>query len=184
MSDDTSQSPSPHAPLAQTPAPDSRPPSGVHLFLTINGEPREVLVPPHRTLLEVLRDDLKLKGTKEGCAIGVCGACTVLADGKPIAACLALAVQYEGRSIQTVEGLAQGEALHPVQQAFADGFAFQCGFCTAGFIMATAALLAEQPEADEEQIKDYLLGNFCRCGNYVEILRAVRAAQAALRGGA
>jgi aerobic-type carbon monoxide dehydrogenase small subunit (CoxS/CutS family) len=146
----------------------------------VNDETHDLLIPPNRTLLELLRDDLKLKGTKEGCSIGVCGACTVLADGMPIAACLALAVRYAGASIQTVEGLAQGEVLHPVQQAFADHFAFQCGFCTAGFIMSATALLQEQPHADEDEIKEYLLGNFCRCGNYVEILHAVQAAQRAL----
>lgn len=151
--------------------------------LAVNGAPCEVLVPATRTLLELLRRDLKLTGSKEGCLIGICGACTVLVDGRPIAACLAFAVQYDGAEVLTVEGLAREDELDVVQQAFVERSAFQCGYCTAGMIMSVKALLDEQPDADDEQIKEYLLGNFCRCGNYVEILEAVRAAQARSRPG-
>ena len=150
------------------------------LTLRVNGQAAEVLVAPNRTLLDVLRTELKLTGSKEGCLIGICGACTVLADGRPIASCLALAAQYEDAEILTIEGLARGDELDPVQQAFVDHSAFQCGYCTAGFIMAVKGLLAINPAADDEEIREYLLGNFCRCGNYVEIMQAVRAAQRAV----
>ena len=151
--------------------------------LTVNGAPCEARVPTTRTLLDLLRRDLQLTGSKEGCLIGICGACTVLVDGRPIAACLGLAVQYDGAEVSTIEGLAGDDELDVVQQAFVERSAFQCGYCTAGMIMSVKALLAEQPDADDEQIREYLLGNFCRCGNYVEILEAVRAAQTRARPG-
>jgi aerobic-type carbon monoxide dehydrogenase small subunit (CoxS/CutS family) len=127
-----------------------------------------------RTLLEVLRDDLGLVGAKEGCGIGMCGACTVLVDGQPISGCLMLAAQAAGREIVTIEGLAQDGKLHPVQQAFIDNAAFQCAYCTPGFVLSAVALLAENPHPTAEEIRDYLTGNLCRCGSYPNILKAVQ----------
>lgn len=145
------------------------------ITLTINGNAYTVDVPVERTLLDVLRDDLGLVGAREGCGIGMCGACTVLIDGWAISSCLTLAVQAQGKTITTVEGLAQGETLHPVQQAYIDYAAFQCAYCTPGFILSTIALLDEHPDADDETVKAYLAGNLCRCGSYSNILAAVRA---------
>jgi carbon-monoxide dehydrogenase small subunit len=132
-------------------------------------------VSPDRTLLEVLRDDLALGSVREACGIGMCGACTVLVDGRAISSCLMLAVQAEGKAVITVEGLTSGERLHPVQQAYIDHAAFQCAYCTPGFILSTIALLEEHPNPDDETIREYLAGNLCRCGSYENILRAVRA---------
>ena len=145
-------------------------------ILKINGREREVAAET-RTLLAVLRDDLSLVGAKEGCGIGLCGACTVLVDGQPISSCLMLAVQATGRAITTVEGLAPKGELHPVQQAFIDHAAFQCAYCTPGFVLSAIALLADNPSPSEEEIRDYLAGNLCRCGSYRNILRAVVAAE-------
>ena len=141
---------------------------------TINGVRQEVQVGANRTLLEFLRDDLKLKGTVEGCSVGVCGSCTVLIDGKPVSSCLTLASNIEDKQITTIEGLAHNGELDPVQQAFLKHQAFQCGFCTTGMIMAVKGLLNAHPHPTEEQARDYLSGNLCRCGTYKEVLAAVR----------
>lgn len=145
------------------------------MILNVNGSRHEVQEGT-RTLLEVLRDDLGLVGTKEGCGVGMCGACTVLVDGRPISGCLILAEQVVGKEILTVEGLEKNGKLHPIQQAFIDERAFQCAYCTPGFILSTAALLNESPNPNEDEIREYLSGNLCRCGSYQNILRAVAAA--------
>ena len=142
------------------------------MILNINGREYEVDGEP-RLLLETLRDDLGLAGAKEGCGVGMCGACTVLVDGVPMSACLLLTSQVEGRRLLTIEGLMDGEALHPVQKAFLDEGAFQCGYCTPGFILSAAALLQEDLAAGEAEIREYLAGNLCRCGSYGNILKAV-----------
>ena len=139
----------------------------------VNGRERELSVKSNQTLLEVLRDDLRLKGTREGCSVGVCGSCTVLVDGKPVSSCLMLASNAEGKEVLTIEGLARDGKLDPVQQAFLDHQAFQCGFCTPGMIMAVKGLLNENPKPDEAEVRDYLSGNICRCGTYVEVMAAV-----------
>lgn len=141
---------------------------------TINGVRQEVQVGANRTLLEFLRDDLKLKGTVEGCSVGVCGSCTVLIDGKPVSSCLTLASNIEDKQVTTIEGLSHNGELDPVQQAFLKHQAFQCGFCTTGMIMAVKGLLNAHPHPTEEQARDYLSGNLCRCGTYKEVLAAVR----------
>ena len=140
----------------------------------INGRREEIAVNPHQTLLEFLRDDLKLKGAVEGCSVGVCGSCTVLIDGKPVSSCLTLAGNIEGKSLTTIEGLSQNGELDPVQQAFLNNQAFQCGFCTTGMIMAVKGLLHAHPHPSEAQARDYLSGNLCRCGTYKEVLAAVK----------
>jgi aerobic-type carbon monoxide dehydrogenase small subunit (CoxS/CutS family) len=145
------------------------------MILKVNGNNYEVRAET-RTLLEVLRDDLSLVGAKEGCGVGMCGACTVLIEGVPISGCLMLAAQAADREILTIEGLASGGQLHPVQQAFIDEGAFQCAYCTPGFILSTVALLKENPEPSEEEISEYLSGNLCRCGSYRNIVKAVRRA--------
>ena len=142
------------------------------MILNVNGSRHEVQEGT-RTLLEVLRDDLGLVGTKEGCGVGMCGACTVLVDGKPVSGCFILAEQVAGKEILTVEGLAKDGKLHPVQQAFIDERAFQCAYCTPGFILSTVALLNENPNPSEDEIREYLSGNLCRCGSYQNILKAV-----------
>jgi len=145
----------------------------VAIVTTINDQRQEFQVDGHRTLLEILRDDLKLKGTVEGCSVGVCGSCTVLIDGKPVSSCLILASNIEGRAVTTIEGLAQNGELDPVQQTFLKHQAFQCGFCTTGMIMAVKGLLNAYRHPTEEQARDYLSGNLCRCGTYKEVLAAV-----------
>jgi len=145
------------------------------MILNVNGNKHEVQAGT-RTLLEVLRDDLGLVGTKEGCGVGMCGACTVLVDGKPISGCLILAEQIAGKEIFTVEGLARNGKLHPIQQAFIDERAFQCAYCTPGFILTTVALLNENPNPGDDEIREYLSGNLCRCGSYRNILLAVKRA--------
>jgi len=145
------------------------------MILKVNGNRHEVQEGT-RTLLEVLRDDLGLVGTKEGCGIGMCGACTVLVDGKPVSGCLTLAVQVADKEIVTVEGLAKDGKLHPIQQAFIDERAFQCAYCTPGFILSTMALLEENPNPSDDEIREYLAGNLCRCGSYQNIIKAVSAA--------
>jgi carbon-monoxide dehydrogenase small subunit len=142
----------------------------------VNGVPAEVLTEPHRPLLEVLRDTLEMTGTKEGCGTGDCGACTVLLDGKPVNSCLVLAPEAEGRKVTTVEGLAQGGRLHPVQRAFVDNGGLQCGICTPGFLLAAKDLLAKNPDPTEEEIRFGLAGNLCRCTGYDKIVRSVEAA--------
>jgi aerobic-type carbon monoxide dehydrogenase small subunit (CoxS/CutS family) len=140
---------------------------------TINGQLQEAQVNSNQTLLEFLRDDLKLKGAVEGCSVGVCGSCTVLIDGKPVSSCLTLASNIEGHEVTTIEGLSQNGELDPVQQAFLKHQAFQCGYCTTGMIMAVKGLFNAQPHPTEEQARDYLSGNLCRCGTYKEVLAAV-----------
>ena len=153
----------------------------VRVALNVNGESREALVPVHKTLLEVLREDLALTGTKHGCELGECGTCTVLVDGEPTLSCLALPVEIEGRRITTVEGMAEGGRLHPLQQAFAELGAAQCGYCTPGILLTATALLAERPSPTRHEIKEALAGNLCRCTGYTKILDAVELA--ALRMG-
>lgn len=143
--------------------------------LNVNGKDYEVQA-EIRTILQVLRDDLGLGGTKEGCGVGMCGACTVLVDGKPISGCLTLAAQVADKEILTVEGLTKDGELHPVQQAFIEERAFQCAYCTPGFILTTVALLNENQDPSDEEIREYLSGNLCRCGSYQNIVSAVKRA--------
>jgi carbon-monoxide dehydrogenase small subunit len=156
-------------------------PSAITVRFRVNGKGRTVQVPPYRLLLDCLRNDLGLTGTKEGCAVGVCGACTVLLDGKMVSSCLLLAAMADGAEITTVEGLARDGRLHPVQQAFVDCGGFQCGICTPGQVVAAKALLDENPAPGEEDIKDWMLGNLCRCTGYYQIVDSVQQA-AAMRG--
>jgi aerobic-type carbon monoxide dehydrogenase small subunit (CoxS/CutS family) len=142
----------------------------------INGEPCEVAFLPNRTLLEVLREDLGLTGTKHGCELGECGTCTVLVDGVPVLSCLALAVTQRGRRIDTVEGMATGATLHPLQEAFAELGAAQCGYCTPGFLLTAQALLAADPSPSRDRIREALSGNLCRCTGYLKIYEAVELA--------
>ncbi|HLB38701.1 MAG TPA: (2Fe-2S)-binding protein [Gemmatimonadales bacterium] len=153
-----------------------------HIALEVNGERTEAAFAPHKTLLEVLREDLGLTGTKHGCELGECGTCTVLLDGEPVLSCLVLGLACEGRSVKTVEGMARGPELHPLQRAFADLGAAQCGYCTPGFLLAAEALLAEHPRPTRQQIKDALAGNLCRCTGYLKIYQAVELAAAWMRG--
>lgn len=146
------------------------------LKITVNNRPYRLSVPPHRTLLEIIREDLGLTGTKEGCGLGECGACTVLMDGKAVNSCLVLAAEADGKEITTVEGLADGDRLHPIQQAFVDHGGLQCGFCTPGMIMSAKALLDENPHPTEEEIKQAISGNLCRCTGYTKIIESIRAA--------
>ena len=150
--------------------------SKMRLALRVNGEDHEILVAIHKTLLEVLRGDLDLTGTKHGCELGECGACTVLLDGEPVLACLVLPAECQGRAIITVEGLAEGGRLHPLQQAFADLGAAQCGYCPPGFLLASQALLAEKLSATRREIAEALAGNLCRCTGYLNIVKAVQHA--------
>jgi carbon-monoxide dehydrogenase small subunit len=153
--------------------------------ITVNGETYVLeQVPVNRTLLQLIREDLGLTGTKEGCGEGDCGACTVLLDGKPVNSCLVLAVEADGREVVTVEGLARGGKLHPLQQAFIDEGAVQCGFCTPGMLMAAKGLLDENPHPTEAEIRQGIAGNLCRCTGYVRIVRAIqKAAEAMARAG-
>ena len=146
--------------------------------LRVNGEIYDLLTYPHRTLLEVLREDLELTGAKESCGEGACGSCTVLLDGLPVRSCLLLALEAEGRSITTIEGLAKGGELHPIQKAFVEHHAIQCGICTPGMILTAKALLDATPEPTEEEIRLALSGNICRCTGYAKIVEAVKAASA------
>ena len=146
------------------------------ITLTVNGVQHELEVPARRLLVDCLRYDLGLTGTKEGCSVGVCGACTVLVDGNMTASCLTLAVAADGAEITTIEGLAQDGRLHPVQQAFVDYGGFQCGICTPGQVMAAKALLDVNPSPTEEEIKEWMMGNLCRCTGYYKILESIVAA--------
>jgi len=141
--------------------------------LRVNGVAREVAVEPHHILLDVLRREFDLIGPREGCGIGMCGACTVLVDGVPLSSCLMLAALAAGKELVTIEGLSTGTELHPIQQAYLDHNAFQCSYCTPGFILATKALLDENPSPTPGEVREYLSGNLCRCGSYVKILEAV-----------
>ena len=156
-------------------------PDRVHLKLRVNGEEQAVSFAPYKTLLEVLREDLNLTGTKHGCELGECGACAVLVDGEPLLSCLELAVQCEGRDIRTIEGLAQGTELHPLQAAFADHGGSQCGYCTSGMVMTAKALLDREPAPSRERIKEALSGNLCRCTGYQQIWESVEEAARTMR---
>ena len=152
-----------------------------HVSTIINGEPVEYLCEPQQTLLDVLRDELNLTGSKEGCSSGDCGACTVIVDGNIVCSCLMLGAEAESRKIETIEGIAEGEKLHPVQQKFLEHAALQCGFCTPGFIVAAKALLDQNLNPTEEEARYWLAGNLCRCTGYDKILRAVMDAAAEMR---
>src|SRR5512134_3431368 len=152
--------------------------------LKVNGEDREVLAPVHHTLLEVLREDLALTGTKHGCELGECGTCAVLVDGRPVLSCLYLGLECEGRSVETVEGMASAAGLHPLQKAFADLGAAQCGYCTPGFLLTARALLDSNPRPSRAEIQEALSGNLCRCTGYLKIFEAVELAAAWMRGEA
>jgi carbon-monoxide dehydrogenase small subunit len=151
-----------------------------HVQTHLNGAERDFLCEPRQSLLEVLRDELGLTGTKEGCNNGNCGACSVILDGRIVNSCCVLAVEVEGRKLETIEGVARGDQLHPLQEAFLDEAALQCGICTPGIIMASKALLDREPEADEARIRHWLAGNLCRCTGYDKIVRAVRRAETAM----
>jgi len=152
-----------------------------HVSTTVNGEPLEFLCETQQTLLDVLRDELELTGTKEGCGTGDCGACSVMLDDRLVCACLVLGVETEGRSIETIEGVAQGSELHPIQQQFLEEAALQCGICTPGVIVATKALLKRNPEPTETEVRYWLAGNLCRCTGYDKIVRAVMSAAVKMR---
>jgi carbon-monoxide dehydrogenase small subunit len=152
------------------------------ITMRVNGNEYTVDVPVQRLLLDCLRYDLGLTGTKEGCSVGVCGACTVLLDGQMTSACLTLAVAAAGRDILTIEGLAQGEQRHPLQQAFIDHGGFQCGICTPGMIMAAKSLLDTNPQPSADDIKEWMLGNLCRCTGYYKIIASIQAAATQLHG--
>jgi len=153
-----------------------RGPESVPVTLSVNGREVQVLIEPRRTLLSVLREELGLTGAKHGCGRGQCGACTVILDGETAYACMTLAIDCEGRSVRTVESLAEGETLHPVQQAFVDHDGYQCGFCTPGQVMSAVALLEHTPQPTEAQVRHEMAGNLCRCGAYPNIVQAVLAA--------
>jgi len=150
--------------------------------LTVNGKLYELSVPPWETLVEVIRDDLGLTGTKEGCGLGECGACTVIMEGKAVNSCLVLATEADGKQITTIEGLADGDKLHPIQQAFVDHGGFQCGFCTPGMIMSAKALLDKNPTPSEEEIRRGIAGNLCRCTGYTKIIESIKAAAKNMEG--
>jgi aerobic carbon-monoxide dehydrogenase small subunit len=155
----------------------------IRLSLTVNNEPVEALVDDYKTLLEVLREDLNLPGTKHGCELGECGACAVLLDGEPVLSCLTLAAESSGRAVTTVEGLVEDGQLHPLQEEFADRGAAQCGYCTPGILVTAKALLDREPEPTLERIREALSGNFCRCTGYHQIIEAVHAASKHVRPG-
>ena len=156
--------------------------SKIHVTTSINGEPAEFLAEAHESLLDVLRNTLNLTGSKEGCGSGDCGACSVLLDGRLVCSCLVMAAEAGGHEITTIEGIADGEKLHPIQTAFLENAALQCGFCTPGFIVATKALLDKNPDPSETEIRYWLAGNLCRCTGYDKIVRAVVDAAAEMRG--
>ena len=156
----------------------------VDITLTINGEPHAIRVEPRKTLVDAIRDDCGQTGTHIGCEHGVCGTCTIILDGEAIRACLMFAIQADGRTIRTVEGLANGETLHPLQQAFIDHHGLQCGFCTPGFLMLAVNALEHNPNIGDDELLDVLSSNLCRCTGYQNIIKAVRAARDTMRGKA
>ena len=158
--------------------------SRIHITTEINGDIVEFLADPRETLLDVLRDQAGLTGSKEGCGTGDCGACSVLLDGRLVSSCLVLGVEAEGKKIETIEGMAAGEELHPLQRKFLEHAALQCGFCTPGFLVASKALLEKNPDPTEEGVRYWLAGNLCRCTGYDKIVRAVLDAAAEMRGAA
>ena len=151
------------------------------IVLTVNGESYPVRVEPRRTLADTLRDQCGLTGTNSGCEHGICGSCTVLVDDEPVRSCLMLAVQVQGRKIRTVEGLANGEELNPLQRAFIEHHALQCGFCTSGFLMLAVSILERQPDIGDAELREALSANLCRCTGYKNIMKAVRAAAVEMR---
>ncbi|HEX9646585.1 MAG TPA: (2Fe-2S)-binding protein [Alphaproteobacteria bacterium] len=153
-----------------------------HVTTTVNGDDCEFLCDTEQTLLDALRDELGLTGSKEGCASGDCGACSVIFDGRLVCACLVLGVEAEGRTVETIEGMARGEHLHPLQQKFLEEAALQCGFCTPGFLIAAKALLDRNPDPTETEVRYWLAGNLCRCTGYDKIVRAVMDTAAEMRG--
>ncbi|MEO8719030.1 MAG: (2Fe-2S)-binding protein [Burkholderiales bacterium] len=153
----------------------------VRMKLTVNGEEQEVLFHPYKTLLEVLREELNLTGTKHGCELGECGACAVLVDGAPLLSCLELGLECEGRAIETVEGLQRGAELHPLQAAFADLGGAQCGYCTPGVLMTAKALLDKEPNPSRERIREAVSGNLCRCTGYLQIYESIEEAAKRMR---
>ena len=152
------------------------------ISLTINRRTESLSIDDADTLLEVLRDHFKLWSVREGCGVGACGTCTVLFDGKPVSSCFLLAARAAGHEITTLEGLSAGESLHPIQQAWIEQRALQCAYCTPGFVLSVKALLEENPDPSDDEIRAYLVGNLCRCAGYADILRAVRSAQEKLQG--
>jgi aerobic carbon-monoxide dehydrogenase small subunit len=154
----------------------------IALSLSINGRDYPICVEPRRTLADAIREDCGQTGTHVGCEHGVCGACTVIVDGEPVRSCLMFAVQAAGRSIRTVEGLAQGDVLHPLQRAFMTHHGLQCGFCTPGFLMLVVSVLEREPDIEVDALVDILSSNLCRCTGYQNIIKAVRAAAAEMRG--
>jgi aerobic-type carbon monoxide dehydrogenase small subunit (CoxS/CutS family) len=153
-----------------------------HITFKLNDEQTEVAFAPHKTLLEVLREDLNLTGTKHGCELGECGTCAVLVDGRSILSCLMLGLEAEGREVKTIEGMADGAELHPLQQAFADLGAAQCGYCSPGFLLVAEELLQKNPKPTRREIQEALSGNLCRCTGYIKIYEAVELAAAKMRG--
>ena len=153
-----------------------------HIHFTLNGEHTEVAFAPHKTLLEVLREDVNLTGTKHGCELGECGTCAVLVDGRSILSCLMLGLDVEGREVKTIEGMADGVELHPLQQTFADLGAAQCGYCSPGFLLVAEELLRKSPSPTRAEIQEALSGNLCRCTGYIKIYEAVELAAALIRG--
>jgi carbon-monoxide dehydrogenase small subunit len=153
-----------------------------HIEFTLNGERAEIAFAPHKTLLEVLREDLGLTGTKHGCELGECGTCAVLVDGRSVLSCLMLGLEAEGRRVETVEGMATEAGLHPLQETFADTGAAQCGYCTPGFLLVAKELLAQNASPTRDEIREALSGNLCRCTGYIKIYEAVELAAARLRG--
>jgi aerobic-type carbon monoxide dehydrogenase small subunit (CoxS/CutS family) len=160
-----------------------RRPVNVTVRFRVNGEERSVTTDPERRLLDVLREELRLTGTKYGCGEGQCGACLVYVDGEPARSCLLPVTAADGKSVTTIEGLARGNVLHPVQEAFLEEGAMQCGYCTSGMVLAAAALLKERPGPTDDEIVTALNGHLCRCNGYVKIVRAVRRAAASMKGG-
>ncbi|WP_343080047.1 (2Fe-2S)-binding protein [Ostreiculturibacter nitratireducens] len=158
--------------------------SKIHVTTSVNGDPVEFLADPRETLLDCLRDHLGLTGSKEGCGTGDCGACSVMLDGRLVSSCLVLGVEAEGKRIDTIEGMANGGELHPLQRKFIELAALQCGFCTPGILVASKALLEKNPDPSEEEVRYWLAGNLCRCTGYDKIVRAVLDAAAEMRGAA
>jgi len=155
----------------------------VHVTATLNGNAVEFLCETRQTLLQVLRDELQLTGTKEGCGTGDCGACSVTVDGRLMCSCLVLGAEVQGKSIQTIEGMAEGDKLHPLQRKFLEHAALQCGICTPGVLIAAKSLLERNPDPTEEQVRYWLAGNLCRCTGYQKIVEAVLDAASEMRGG-
>ena len=168
---------------AVVPPSETDAPRTVRMTLHVNGEHHEVSFLPHKTLLEVLREDMGLTGTKHGCELGECGTCTVLLDGEPLLSCLVLALECDGREVETVEGMATAKGAHPLQETFATTGAAQCGYCTPGFLLAAKALLARDPDPTRDTLVEELSGNLCRCTGYLKIYEAIEEAAARMRTG-